>query len=343
MVTLLNCCIVVRVFNNVNNRAITRTTERSCCWNYERRLSSISLSNLLFNLGARTAVFHIRLIAERGNALGIALLRRNEDEACRLHGATIRKKLRVRIKVIQGQKVARRERRLKLLLQKLCVIRPHAKHRHGPYVPKHCILYLLFKLGNELVRHRKRKLVLPRLGENGGHRIRGDVLELVYVEIKRWQRIPRRIHAGKRRHENLPHNDEPQEVRIDVPQTPLREVYQENLLFVHDFSEIEGGLLLRDDRAQEVICHKHIKLARDVGHDVFKRLLAPRFFRDSLQNCAMRGFFACESLSSRNPLSESTREMSKSVLPDAGSSRTRSAAFLKYCSNIGPMDSGTAP
>ncbi len=69
----------------------------------------------------------------------------------------------------------------------------------------------------------------------------------------------------------------------------------------------------------------------------------PAFSATSVQNCTTIGFLHREIFKSRNFLSAITRDTSRSVEPVSGSSITSMVALRKYCSNIGPIDSGTAP
>ena len=87
------------------------------------------------------------------------------------------------------------------------------------------------------MRHGERKLVFARFRENAGNGVRGDVLELVYVEIEWRVRRTRIIRARERRHKEFPDNDESEQIRILLAETALGKIDEQNLFRIHHLAE----------------------------------------------------------------------------------------------------------
>src|SRR3990167_10863356 len=76
------------------------------------------------------------------------------------------------------------ENRRELLFKEFRICRPDAEGGLRADVPDDCVTDLFIKLRNELVCNSERKLVLTGFGKDGADRRRGEVLELIDVEIE---------------------------------------------------------------------------------------------------------------------------------------------------------------
>ena len=139
------------------------------------------------------------------------------------------------------------------------IVYADSKADNGAHVAEHgvahlggCLLVrrrLPHELADVLVRHDEPELVLARFAEDGGEGVRDEVLELVHVEVEARAFLALHIGAGERGHIHLVHEDEAEELRVDVADLALAEVDEENLPLVHDLPDIERALRLPDDVA----------------------------------------------------------------------------------------------
>jgi len=189
----------------------------------------------------------------------------------------LREDLHICIPEFQIDEVQRREDRRELLGEEFAVLLADAEYRHITDVAEDGIARLLVDLREELVRHRERELILARLRENARNGVGGDVLELIYIKVEWRIRCARVIGARERRHEELAHDDEAEQVRVLLAEAALGEINEKDLLRVHHLAELERGLLLADDGADEVVRGEVVEFVGDVGNDVLQRRFSSRF------------------------------------------------------------------
>ena len=147
--------------------------------------------------------------------------------------------LHVRISIFNVHEVQRFKHGCKLFCKKFCILLADTEDRHVADVAEDGVARRLFYLAEELVRHGERELIFARLREDAGNRVGRHILELIDIEVERRIRRAWIIGARKRRHKELPDDDESEEVRIFLPQATLREVDEEYLLSVHHFAELK--------------------------------------------------------------------------------------------------------
>ena len=99
----------------------------------------------------------------------------------RLGGLPVDQNFRIRVKVIDIDKVILVEGGLELLHKKLGILYAYAEHELGTDVAKDGVFDLVLELGDKLVRHRQVQAIFARFGKDGRDRIGRKVLELVYI------------------------------------------------------------------------------------------------------------------------------------------------------------------
>lgn len=138
-------------------------------------------------------------------------------------------------------------------------------------------------------------------------------LELVDIQIEWGKAGVHSVYTGQRRHQNLAHQNEPDEIGIDITQPSLRKIHEQDLFLVHDVAEIKRGLFLSDDRTHDVVSRKTSNFEVMYGTMFASDASPPAFAATSVQNCVTIGFLQREILRSRKALLASTRDTSTSV------------------------------
>ena len=103
------------------------------------------------------------------------------------------------------------------------------------------------------------ELVFAGLGENVGKRLVGEVLELVDIKIKRgqcMQHLGGNVGARHGCEINLGDEHGAQQCRIDLAHAALGKVHNQDLFLIHDLPDVERGLGLADDVADERVAGK---------------------------------------------------------------------------------------
>ena len=154
-------------------------------------------------------------------------------------------------------------------------------------------------MGDVLVCNGEVQAVFSSLGKNDGEGIGCKVLELVDVKVE-WATITdirdvRTAHGGEL---DFCDEESAENTSIVFTNETFRKVYDENLSFIHDFSDIEAGFWLADDITDNWVGCEGTNLVqnrRDTFVDLFFVPLA-KFVFPELENgdifTIVEGFFS---------------------------------------------------
>ena len=140
--------------------------------------------------------------------------------------------------------ILRIKHRRKRLLHQLRIRHPEPSRHNRSYVPQNPLPNLVRKLRHKLICQKQIQPIFPRLTKNRLETLRRKILKLIYKETEIFPFILWNIRPAHRRLLELHHQNHTQQVRVNIPQLPFRQVHQENLLLVHNLPDIKPALRL---------------------------------------------------------------------------------------------------
>ena len=196
----------------------------------------------------------------------------------------------IHLPAVESDEILFREPRHEDRLQHFGVKRPDAEGDRRAHVAEHGIAHLLLHLFDVLVRNDEIQFIFARFGENLGKCLVREVLEFVDVEIKMGQLgefAAGEIRTAHRGEEYARREHRAQKAHVGLADEPFREIDDEYFPFIHHLADIERGLRLADDVADERIAGELTDLVLDRGRRLLRiavgvigKLLRPEVFHD---------------------------------------------------------------
>src|SRR3989344_2718302 len=172
--------------------------------------------------------------------------------------------------------VADFEDRGKFLLQNSRIFGSDTEGNDGADISKHGCAHKVTQLSHVLMRDCQREFVLARFTQNFRECIGGKILELVAVKVKRLTISFRHICTLECRLLNLRDHHGAKERCVLLTEEPFIQLHEENLLPIHDFTDIKGVKRLSDDVADQIRTHELPNFIQEGSNRFVIELLAPR-------------------------------------------------------------------
>ena len=203
------------------------------------------------------------------------------------------------VTVVHLEKVAGVEGGLELFGKKRGVVGGDAERDSRADVAEDGVADGVGHLGNILVGDGEIEAVFARLTKNNGEGVGGEVLELVNIEVEGATVLDiRNIGAGHGGELDLSDEEGAEDAGVVFADETFREIHDENLAFVHNLANVEAGVGLADDVADDGVGGEGADFVQDWGDRLVDLFLVPlaEFVFPELEDgdvgAVVEGFFA---------------------------------------------------
>src|SRR5258708_5152963 len=150
------------------------------------------------------------------------------------------------------------------MLQEVCIWNTDAEGYESTNVSKNRILHIFLNLGHKLIGNNQVQSVLTCFRKNDGKIFSCVVLEFIDIQVEIFTLFHRDILTTHGSRQNLGHENQSQKLGILFSKFAFRKIDEQDLLLIHDLSEVKGALALSNDVAHHFVGNEFPELRYDV-------------------------------------------------------------------------------